>query len=59
MSTLDLPRQRILPAAASSATPARPPLRVLVLEGNPVPRAILGRLLARADHDVTAVESVA
>ena len=59
MSTLDLPRQRVLPAAAASAAPARPPLRVLVLEGNPVPRAILGRLLARADHDVTAVESVA
>ncbi len=58
MSTIELPR------SATSVTTvgidaAHPSLRILVVDGNPVPRAILARLLSRAGHEVTAVDSVA
>jgi two-component system sensor histidine kinase/response regulator len=58
MSTIELPRSATAVTTVGIEA-AHPSLRILVVDGNPVPRAILARLLSRAGHEVTAVDSVA
>jgi CheY-like chemotaxis protein len=56
---LPLAAQRAEPAAVEAGVPQTARLRILLVEDEPAVRALTGRILRRAGHDVTAASSPA